>query len=134
MTAKADCDSADLTEVRGCRALSVAIRQGDDEFSIGRARTLLFRNDRTAESELENVEEGLETLLAPAEESTEVVQDGPFVLVNTSTDGEDFNNALEAGMAVPEISAEELGEDSAITLPRLWKNGVGSRWSSTERP
>ena len=82
-----DCE---ISEVRGCLAVATVFRKGNEAFLIEVSMTVLFRNERTAESEMDDLEDELEDALPREFDIEEVRQDGEFVIVTTSVDEDDW--------------------------------------------
>ena len=79
------------SDIRGCEALGASVSRGDGDYTLKMEYGFLFRNERTADSEMEDVEEYLEDRMARSVDIDEVLLDGEFVIVTMSVDEDDFN-------------------------------------------
>ena len=77
------CQGAD---VRGCKAVGVAVSEGSESYLVETTFAYLFRNERTAESELEDLEDYLDDEFSRDVDIEEVKTDGVFVIVTVSVD------------------------------------------------
>ena len=77
-------------EIRGCRAAGVSLRRGDSDYLVEITIAALFRNERTAESELDELENQLEEDSSFEFDIDDVQLDGDFVIVTASADEEDL--------------------------------------------
>ena len=77
-------------EIRGCRALGVSLRRGDDDYLVEIMIAVLFRNERTAESEMDELESQLEEDSSFEFDIDDVQLDGDFVIVTASADEDDL--------------------------------------------
>ena len=88
--ANSDCASAGV-DIRGCQAVAVAVRKGKEEFFIEILQVFMFRNERTAESQMDEAEDLMEENLPDDREIIEVKQDGVFVLITISVEKDDLD-------------------------------------------
>ena len=79
------------SDIRGCEALGASVSRGDRDYTLKMEYGFLFRNERTADSEMEDVEEYLEDRKARSVDIDEVLLDGEFVIVTMSADEDDFD-------------------------------------------
>ena len=87
--AGAPCPSSGY-DVRGCRAAGVSIRRGDEEYQVAQTIAVLFRDGRTAESEMGDLERQIEEDGSFEYEIDDVRLDGDFVIVTASADEDDL--------------------------------------------
>ncbi|MCY4614869.1 MAG: hypothetical protein OXC71_00540, partial [Chloroflexi bacterium] len=76
--------------IRGCRAAGVSLRKGDDDYVVDITIAALFRNERTAESELDELENQIEEDSSFEFDIDDVQLDGDFVIVTASADEDDL--------------------------------------------
>ena len=102
-------------EVRGCRALGVSLRKGDDDYLVEITVAVLFRNERTAESEVDDLESQIEEDNSFEFDIDDVRLDGDFVIVTGSGDKDDL---FEGESSVPVTpTATEVGDAPATRAP-----------------
>ena len=77
-------------EIRGCRAAGVSLRRGDSDYLVEITIAALFRNERTAESEMDELESQLEEDSSFEFDIDDVQLDGDFVIVTASADEDDL--------------------------------------------
>ena len=77
-------------EVRGCRALGLSLRRGDGDYLVEATIVVLFRNERTADSQLDELESQIEEDSSFEFEIDDVELDGEFVIVTASGDEDDL--------------------------------------------
>ena len=77
-------------EIRGCRAVGVSLRRGADDYLVEMTIAALFRNERTAESEMDELESQLEEDSSFEFDIDDVQLDGDFVIVTASADEDDL--------------------------------------------
>ncbi len=77
-------------EIRGCRAAGVSLRRGDSDYLVEITIAALFRNERTAESEMDELESQLEEDSSFEFDIDDVELDGDFVIVTASADEDDL--------------------------------------------
>ena len=77
-------------EIRGCRAAGVSLRRGDSDYLVEITIAALFRNERTAESEMDELESQLEEDSSFEFDFDDVQLDGDFVIVTASVDEDDL--------------------------------------------
>ena len=70
---------------------SLAVSRGDEAFAVEVKLTFMFRNERTAESEMDNLEDYLEDDLPRAVDIEDVASHGVFVVVTASVDEDDYD-------------------------------------------
>ena len=88
VSARKECRSYD---VRGCNAIGTAIHKGDEDYVVQFTAAYLFRNERTAESEMGDLEDEIDDSLSRDFDIEEVRQDGEFVIVTISVDEDDWD-------------------------------------------
>ena len=81
------CQGAD---VRGCEAAGGAASLGSESYLVEGSLVFLFRNERTAESEMDDLEDYLDDEFHRDVDIEEVRTDGVFVIVTTSVDEDDW--------------------------------------------
>ena len=86
--------SCRLTSVSGCRALAYAMSQGEEAYLLELRFVFLFRNERSADSALDDVEDELEDDLPRGMDIEDVRLDGEFIIVTISIDEDDAEDAL----------------------------------------
>ena len=104
-------------DIRGCRALGVSLRRGDDDFLVEITVAVLFRNERTAESEMDDLESQIEEDSSFEFDIDDVHLDGDFVIVTGSSDEDDLfedeDDAFEEESAVPaKPRVAAMGDDT----------------------
>ena len=77
-------------ELRSCRALGVSLRRGADDYLVEITIAALFRNEQTAESEMEELQSQLEEDSSFEFDIDDVHLDGDFVIVTASADEDDL--------------------------------------------
>jgi len=77
-------------EIRGCRAAGVSFRRGDSDYLVEITIAALFRNERTAESEMDELENQIEEDRSFEFDIDDVQLDGDFVIVTASVDEDDL--------------------------------------------
>ena len=77
-------------EIRGCRAVGVSLRRGVADYVVDITIAALFRNERTAESELDELESQIEEDSSFEFDIDDVQLDGDFVIVTASADEDDL--------------------------------------------
>ena len=82
-------ESCRLGSVSGCRAMAYSISQGEEEYLLEFRFVLLFRNERSAESALDDVEDELEDDLPRRMDIEDVRLDGEFIIVTIFADEDD---------------------------------------------
>ena len=106
-------------EIRGCRAVGVSLRRGDDDYLVEMTIAVLFRNERTAESELDELESQLEEDSSFEFDIGDVQLDGDFVIVTASADEdvlfEDEDDLSEGESPVPVGPAGAVAGDAPDT-------------------
>ena len=80
--------------VRGCEAVGAAVSEGSESYLVETTFAYLFRNERTAESELEDLEDYLDDELSRDVDIEEVKTDGEFVIVTVSVDEDDWSGVF----------------------------------------
>ena len=81
-----------LPEVRGCQALGVSKGWGEEDDLVEVTYAYLFRNERTAESEMDDIEDFLDDELQRRMDIEDVRVDGEFVVVTITFDEDDWPN------------------------------------------
>ena len=81
------CQGAD---VRGCEAAGGAASRGSESYLVEGSLAFLFRNERTADSEMDDLEDYLDDEFHRDVDIEEVRTDGVFVIVTTSVDEDDW--------------------------------------------
>ena len=99
-------------EVRGCRALGVSLRKGDDDYLVEITVAVLFRDERTAESEVDELESQIEEDSSFEFDIDDVQRDGDFVIVTGSGDKDDL---FEGESAVPVTPTATEARDAPAT-------------------
>lgn len=77
--------------VRGCLATGVAYHRGNEDYRVEVTLAYLFRNERTAESEMDDLEDAIDDNLSRDYDIEEVRVDGEFVFVTVSVDEDDWD-------------------------------------------
>ena len=85
------CSGADL---RGCEALASAVSRGSESYLVKVTSAFLFRNERTAESEMRDLEDYLDDELPRYVDIEDVSTDGMFVIVITTVDEDDLDSGV----------------------------------------
>ncbi len=85
------CQSAG---VRGCEAVGAAVSEGSESYLVETTFAYLFRNERTAESEMEDLEDYLDDEFSRDVDIEEVKTDGVFVIVTVSVDEDDWSGVF----------------------------------------
>ena len=80
--------------VRGCEAVGAAVSEGSESYLVETTFAYLFRNERTAESELEDLEDYLDDEFSRDVDIEEVKTDGKFVIVTVSVDEDDWSGVF----------------------------------------
>ncbi len=80
--------------VRGCEAVGASVSEGSESYLVETTFAYLFRNERTAESELEDLEDYLDDELSRDVDIEEVKTDGEFVIVTVSVDEDDWSGVF----------------------------------------
>ena len=80
--------------VRGCEAVGAAVSEGSESYLVETTFAYLFRNERTAESELEDLEDYLDDEFSRDVDIEEVKTDGVFVIVTVSVDEDDWSGVF----------------------------------------
>ena len=80
--------------VRGCEAVGASVSEGSESYLVETTFAYLFRNERTAESELEDLEDYLDDEFSRDVEIEEVKTDGKFVIVTVSVDEDDWSGVF----------------------------------------
>ena len=80
--------------VRGCEAVGAAVSEGSESYLVETTLAYLFRNERTAESELEDLEDYLDDEFPRDVDIEEVKTDGVFVIVTVSVDEDDWSGVF----------------------------------------
>ena len=80
--------------VRGCEAVGAAVSEGSESYLVETTFAYLFRNERTAESELEDLEDYLDDEFSRDVDIEEVKTDGEFVIVTVSVDEDDWSGVF----------------------------------------
>ena len=84
-------EGCQVSEVRGCLATGTAFHRGDEDDVVELRMAFLFRNERTAESEMEDLEDEIDDALSRDFDIEEVRQEGEFVIVTISVDEDDWD-------------------------------------------
>ena len=92
-------------ELRGCRAVGVSLRRGADDYLVEATIAVLFRDERTAESGMDEVESQLEEDSSFEFDIDDVRLDGDFVIVTASGDEDDLFEGDEEDLSVRESPA-----------------------------
>ena len=100
--AQAPCQ--DFYEIRGCRAVGASLRRGDDDYLVEATFAFLFRDERTAESGMDELESQIEEDSSFDFDIDDVRPDGDFVIVTASGDEDDLYGD-EADLSEEEDSA-----------------------------
>ena len=79
------------SDIRGCEAMGASVSGGDGDYGVKMEYGFLFRNERTADSEMEEVEEYLEGRKDRSVDIDDVLLEGEFVIVTMSADEDDFD-------------------------------------------
>ena len=79
-----------FSEIRGCLAAGTAVHRGDEDYLVEFTMAFLFRNERTAESEMEDLEDEIDDDLSRDFDIEEVRVEGEFVIVTVSVDEDDW--------------------------------------------
>ena len=80
--------------VRGCEAVGASVLEGSESYLVETTFAYLFRNERTAESELEDLEDYLDDEFSRDVDIEEVKTDGKFVIVTVSVDEDDWSGVF----------------------------------------
>ena len=110
-----------LYELRGCRAVGFSARRGADDYLVEVTLAVLFRNERTAESELDELERQLEEDGSFEFDIDVVDLDGDFVVVTASADeGDLYRDEDDLSEEQDDLSAEEDSgpAPTAVAAPR----------------
>ena len=119
-------------EVQDCRAVGVSYHSSDDDYVVETTVAVLFRNERAAESEMDNLEEAIEDYFEG--DIVEVILDGEFVIVTASVDEEFFGSeSPDTGSDIPaapaeptaSVSASDLGDDHGDSVDHATFATVG---------
>ena len=85
-------ESCDLPrDVRGCEAMGAAVSRAEEPWMVNLTIAVLFRNERTAESEMRDVED----YLADDLDVEDVAVDGRFVVISAIMDEEEWDLTAE---------------------------------------
>ena len=84
-------DRCEFPDVNGCRAVAYAPSKGDDPFLVFVTYSLAFRNDRSAEPELDDVEDAFDDLVPREVDVEAVVAHGEFIDLTLSLDEDDYD-------------------------------------------
>ena len=84
VTAEEGCDLP--LGIRGCEAASAAVTRGEESWSVNVTLAFLFRNERTAEAELPDIDDFLSDTL-----DGEVATDGQFVVITAIADEDELD-------------------------------------------
>ena len=84
-------EGCDVYEVRGCLASGTAFHRGDADYLVELTAAFLFRNERTAESEMEDLEDEIDDGLSRDFDIEEVRLEGEFVIMTISVDEDDWD-------------------------------------------
>ena len=82
-----ECRGAD---VRRCRAVGAAMSRGSERYLVETTLAYLFRDERSAESEMDDLEDYLDDVFPRDVDIEEVKLDGAFVIVTTSVDEDEW--------------------------------------------
>ena len=91
VVASEGCSGAD---VRGCEALGAAVSRGSESYLVKITSAFLFRNERTAESEMSDLEDHLDDEFPRYVDIEDVSTDGMFVIVITTVDEDDLDSSV----------------------------------------
>ena len=80
--------------VRGCEAVGAAVSEGSESYLVETTLAYLFRNERTAESEMDDLEDYLDDEFSRDVDIEEVKTDGVFVIVTVSVDEDDWGGVF----------------------------------------
>ena len=83
-----------IPEVRGCQALGISKGWGEEDDLVEVTYAYLFRNERTAESEMDDIEDFLDDELQRRMDIEDVRVDGEFVVVTITFDEDDWPSWL----------------------------------------
>lgn len=83
-----------FSEIRGCRAVGRAMSRGDEPYSVEITLAYLFRNERTAESQMDDMEDEIDDDLPREMDIEEVRVDGEFVIVTVVIDEDDWDQLV----------------------------------------
>ena len=95
-------------ELQDCRAVGVSLRSGYEDYLVEATVAALFRSERTAESEMDNLEEAIEDSFEG--DIIEVRLEGEFVIVTASLEEDEF-----VGSASPDTGADTPAAPAAPT-------------------
>ena len=87
-------EGCQVSEVRGCIAAGTAVHRGDEDYVVELTTAFLFRNERTAESEMEDLEDEIDDDLSRDFDIDEVRLEGEFVFVTVSVDEDDWDTLI----------------------------------------
>ena len=95
-------------EVQSCRAVGVSFRTGEEDYLVETTVAVLFRNERTAEAEADNLEEAVEDSFEG--DIVEVRVDGEFVIVTAEVDEDEFDESVspDTDSDAPSVSAPDI--------------------------
>ena len=80
--------------VRGCQAVGASVSEGSESYLVETTLAYLFRDERTAESELDDLEDYLDDAFSRDVDIEEVKTDGVFVIVTVSVDEDDWSGVF----------------------------------------
>ena len=92
VSARDHCGYYGASNVSGCEAAGQAVSRGEEEYIVGQKAVYLFRSERKAESEMDDLEEVVEDDLPRRQDIDEVTQDGVFVVISMSIDEDDYDD------------------------------------------
>ncbi len=99
-------------ELRGCRAVGASLRRGDDDYLVEATFAVLFRDERTAESGMDELESQLEEDSSFEFDIDDVRLDGDFVIVTASVDEDDLYGDEDSAPAPPAVAATRDAPDA----------------------
>ena len=88
-------ETCNYSEVRGCEAIGTTISRGDEQYSVELTLAVLFRSERTAESEMGDLEDEIEDSLPRQMDIEEVRADGEFVIITIAIDEDDWDRMTD---------------------------------------
>ncbi len=80
--------------MRGCQAVGASVSEGSESYLVETTLAYLFRDERTAESELDDLEDYLDDAFSRDVDIEEVKTDGVFVIVTVSVDEDDWSGVF----------------------------------------
>ena len=98
--------------IRGCLAVGVSLRRGGEEYLVEMTIAVLFRNERTAEPGMDELESQLEEDTSFELDIDDVHLDGDFVVVTASGDEDDLFEGEGSVSGTPTATAMDDAPDT----------------------